>query len=100
MPEVEINSDESVLQVCSDGSCKDGIGAGAVVFLSPYAPTEQAVVSQFKVEGKCTSSKAELRAAIHALKMIRQALPFLHDMKLLYLTDAALSVYVSPERHS
>ena len=95
--EVEVHSDECALQVCSDGSSKEGCGAGYVVFLSPYAPIEQAVLAQFKIDGKCTSSKAELRSAIQALKMIRQALPFLHDMKIIYLTDSAYVLQILDE---
>ena len=88
---------EAVLQVCSDGSSRDRKGALAVSFLAPYAPIEQSVVSQAAVPGTCTSIRAEIRAAIQALRMIRAALPYLGELQILFMTDSTFVLQVLQE---
>ncbi|CAE7604548.1 unnamed protein product [Symbiodinium necroappetens] len=60
VPEAEAEIDADCLQVCSDGGCKHGCGSLAVTFLAPYAPLDDAVILQSRIEGQCTNIKAEL----------------------------------------
>ena len=94
VPVTDESKDDLTIQFCSDGSHKSGQGAGAVVVLPPYTPIQEAVVAQFRVQGRCTSTKAEIRSAILALKMIRSALPFLGEIRVTYLTDPAFVLQV------
>ena len=68
VPSAEESANDVTLQFCSDGSHKAGIGAGAVVVLAPYAHLQSAVIAQFKVQGHCTSTKAEIRSATSSSK--------------------------------
>ena len=95
-PTADVN--EACIQVCSDGSHKDGVGGIATVFLSPYAPIEEAVVAQAKVYGPCTSTKAEIRASILALQMIRAAIPYLGAIPIVYMTDSTFVLQVLEEQ--
>ena len=98
VPSPVVHVAEACLQVCSDGSHKNKLGAFAVSFLAPYAPIQDAVVAQGKVEGDCTSTKAELRAAIQALRMIRAALPHIHDVPIVFMTDSSFVLQVLDEQ--
>ena len=98
IPSPSAHDNEASVQVVSDGSHKNKRGALAVCFLGPYAPIEQAVIAQKRVEGECTSTKAELRAAIQALIMIRSALPFLGEMPIVYMTDSSFVLQVLEEQ--
>ena len=95
-PTAETN--EACIQVCSDGSHKNNVGGIATAFLSPYSRIEEAVIAQAKVYGPCTSTKAEIRAAILALTMIRAALPYLGDMPIIYMTDSSFVLQVLEEQ--
>ena len=95
-PTAETN--EACIQVCSDGSHRNNVGGIATVFLSPYSRIEDAVVAQAKVYGPCTSTKAEIRASILALTMIRSALPYLGDMPVIYMTDSSFVLQVLEEQ--
>ena len=95
-PTAETN--EACIQVCSDGSHRNNIGGVAAVFLSPYSRIEDAVIAQAKVQGPCTSTKAEIRASILALTMIRSALPFLGDIPIIYMTDSSFVLQVLEEQ--
>ena len=88
IPEVSISDNEAAVQVCSDGSSRDSKGALAVAFSAPYSLIENAVIAQALVYGTCTSTRAEIRAAVQALKMIRAALPFLFDIPIIFMTDS------------
>ena len=66
--EVQTHDSDTAIQVCSDGSSRHNKGALAVSFLAPYAPIEQAIISQASIPGTCTSTRAEIRAAIQAFK--------------------------------
>ena len=66
--------------------------------LSPYTPIEEAVIAQSKVQGDCTSTKAEIRAAILALTMIRAALPHLGSIPIVYMTDSSFVLQVLEEQ--
>ena len=95
-PTADVNA--ACIQVCSDGSHRNGVGGIATIFLSPYAPIEEAVVAQAKVYGHCTSTKAEIRASILALQMIRAALPYLGDIPIIYMTDSSFVLQVLEEQ--
>ena len=97
VPEVSVDDSEAVIQVCSDGSCKNKQGALAVSFLAPYAPLEQAVLAQASIQGVCTSTRSEIRAGVQALKMIRAALPFLNGLPILYMTDSTFVLQILQE---
>ena len=94
IPEVSISENEAAVQVCSDGSSRDSRGALAVAFSAPYSLIENAVVAQALVYGTCTSTRAEIRAAVQALKMIRAALPFLFDIPIIFMTDSTLVLQI------
>ena len=47
--------------------------------------------------GVCTSTRAEIRAAVQALRMIRSAIPFLFDMPIVFMTDSAFVLQVLDE---
>ena len=100
VPDVALFDNEASVQVCSDGSSKQHTGALAVSFLAPYAHLEHAVIAQAKISGNCTSTKSELRAAIQALKMIKHALPFLHNLPIVFMTDSAFVLQVLEEHCS
>ena len=93
------NDEEGTLRVCSDGSSQANSGSFAVSFLAPYAPLSSAVIAQAKISGVCTNIRAELRAAIHAFKMIRQASVYLPEIHFFYMTDS-MYVLQSLEEHS
>ena len=92
--EVQTHDSDTAVQVCSDGSSRHNKGALAVSFLAPYAPIEQAVISQASISGTCTSTRAEIRAAIQAFKMIRAALPFLFHIPIIFMTDSSFVLQV------
>ena len=94
VPDVSVDDSEAVIQVCSDGSCKNKQGALAVSFLAPYAPLEQAVLAQASIQGVCKSTRSEIRAGVQALKMIRAALPFLNGLPILYMTDSTFVLQI------
>ena len=97
VPEVSVFDNDKAVQVCSDGSSKNKRGGLAVAFLAPYAPLHDAILAQASIPGDCTSTRAELRAAIQALKMIRSAIPFLFDMPIVFMTDSAFVLQVLDE---
>ena len=97
VPAVAVEDTDAVLQVCSDGSSRDRKGALAVSFLAPYTPIEHSVVSQAAIQGTCTSIRAEIRAAIQALRMIRAALPYLGEIAILFMTDSTFVLQVLQE---
>ena len=98
VPSPEANNNEACLQVCSGRSHRRGVGGIATVFLSPYSLVEDGVVAQAKIQGSCTSTKAEIRAAILALQMIKAALPYLDRVPIVYLTDSAFVLQVLQEQ--
>ena len=98
VPEPAADVNEACIQVCSDGSHREGIGGIAAVFLSPYSPIEEAVLAQAKVQGSCTSTKAEIRASILALTMIKAALPYLGTIPIIYMTDSSFVLQVLEEQ--
>ena len=97
VPSPDNDSHQACVQVVSDGSHRSTVGGIAVGFLAPYALLEQAVIGQAKVAGPCTSTKAEILAAILALKMIRSALPYLGDIPVCYMTDSTFVLQVLEE---
>ena len=97
IPEARVFDNERAIQVCSDGSSKNKKGALAVAFLAPYAPIHEAVLAQAAISGVCTSTRAEIRAAVQALRMIRSAIPFLFDMPIVFMTDSAFVLQVLDE---
>ena len=76
IPEPLADSDFGCFQICSDGGCRRGKGSLAVSILAPYAPLEDAILVQQKIPDHCTNNKAELLAAIQALKHIRTLLRY------------------------
>ena len=97
VPEAEAELDADCLQVCSDGGCKHSNGSLAVTFLAPYAPLADAVILQGRVEGFCTNIKAELLAAVEALKHIRTFLRHYPLTPFIYMTDSMLVVQALEE---
>ena len=98
VPSPQSHDAEACLQVCSDGSHRNRVGAFAVCLLGPYAPLQEAVTAQAKIEGDCTSTKAELRAAIHAMKMIRAVLFHIPGIPIIYMTDSSFVLQVLEEQ--
>ena len=70
-PESQVEVDTDCFQVCSDGGCKHGVGSLAVTLLAPYAQLSDAIILQSRIPDHCTNNKAELLAAVVALKHIR-----------------------------
>ena len=97
VPEAEATLDADCLQVCSDGGCKSGKGSLAVTLIAPYAPLEDAVVIHAKIAEPCTNIKAELLAAVQALKHIRTFLRYFPSIPFVYMTDSMLVVQALEE---
>ena len=96
-PEAEAETDTDCLQVCSDGGCRAGKGSLAVTFLAPYAPLDEAVIIHGKISEPCTNIKAELLAAVQALKHIRTFLSYFPSIPFVYMTDSMLVVQALEE---
>ena len=97
IPEPLADSDFGCFQVCSDGGCKRGVGSLAVTILAPYATLEEAIVVQQKIPGSSTNNKAELLAAVQALKHIRTLLTFFPAIPFVYLSDSMLVIQALEE---
>ena len=66
------DSQDCALTVSCDGSSKDKLGAFGVVLLPTYGDLDKAVLASGRVPGECTNIRAEIRAAVQALRMIRE----------------------------
>ena len=97
IPEAEVESDVDCFQVCSDGGCKNKIGALALTILAPYSPLEDAVVVHARIPDFATNIKAELLAAVQALKHIKILLRYFPSIPFVYMTDSMLVVQVLEE---
>ena len=97
IPEPLADSDFGCFQVCSDGGCRRGQGSLAVSILAPYAPLEDAILVQQKIQGPCTNNKAELLAAVQALKHIRTLLRFFPSIPFVYMSDSMLVIQALEE---
>ena len=87
IPEVD---QKAFFQVCSDGGSKSNEGSIAVTILAPYAPLQDAIILQQKIPRRCSNNKAELLAAVAALKHIRTVLTFIPHVPFVYMTDSML----------
>ena len=92
IPECELETDAHCFQVCSDGGCRRGHGSLTVTIMSPYAPLHESIVIQAKIPGTSTNIKAELLAAVQALRHIRTLLSCFPSIPFVYQTDSMLVV--------
>ena len=97
VPESVASLDAGCFQVCSDGGCKASVGSLAVTILAPYAPLEESTIIQARIEGRSTNNKAELLAAVRALKTIRTLLHFFPSIPFVYMTDSMLVIQALEE---
>ena len=71
LPEPVDDDDLCCLQVCSDGSSRNRVGALAVAILPPYGDVGNCVVCAGRVLDDCTNIRAEVLAAVRAMKLIQ-----------------------------
>ena len=89
------DDDLQVLQVCSDGSSRNRKGAFGVVVLPPYGDMDTAVICQGRVQGDCTNIRAEVLAAVRALKMILELRRHLGPhLPIKYMTDSSFVLQI------
>ena len=98
LPEPVDDNDLCCLQVCSDGSSRNRPGALAVAILPPYGDVAKCVVCAGRVLDDCTNIRAEVLAAVRAMKLILALRRYLDPyLPIRYMTDSSFVLQVLSE---
>ena len=98
LPEPVDDDDLCCLQVCSDGSSRNRTGALGVAILPPYGDVAQCVVCAGRVLDDCTNIRAEVLAAVRAMKLILELRRYLDPaLPIRYMTDSAFVLQILSE---
>ncbi|OLP89895.1 hypothetical protein AK812_SmicGene28607 [Symbiodinium microadriaticum] len=98
LPEPVDDDDLCCLQVCSDGSSRNRTGALGVAILPPYGDVAQCVVCAGRVHDDCTNIRAEVLAAVRAMKLILELRRYLDPaLPIRYMTDSAFVLQILSE---